>query len=88
MIMECIINPTFSVPINGNPKGKCKPSRKIRQEDPPSPYSHYMCRAIRYLHSMSTVSKSDIRIKIVKEAPKIYLIFADDCPIFYKATKG
>lgn len=42
----------------------------------------------RYLHFMLNTSESNIRIKIAKEAPKVpYLMVADNCVIFYKATK-
>ena len=42
-IMKCISMVSYSLLINGNSKGKIRPSRGIKQEDPLSPYIFIMC---------------------------------------------
>ena len=42
-IMQCVITVTYSVKINGVPKGNIIPSRVIHQGDPLSPYLFIFC---------------------------------------------
>ena len=40
LIMECIMIMSYSILVNGEPKGLIKPSRGLRQGDPPF---HFIC---------------------------------------------
>jgi len=42
-ISECIRSATYSVLVNGEPKGHISPTRGIHQEDPFSPYLFLLC---------------------------------------------
>jgi len=43
LIMECISLVTYSVMLNGEPKGYIKPSKELRQGDLLSPYLFLIC---------------------------------------------
>ena len=46
LIIQCISSVTYSFLINGLPRGKVVPSRRIRQGDPLSPYIFIMCSEV------------------------------------------
>lgn len=86
----CIRTPIFCILKKGTLEGNFKPAIGFRQGDPLSPYIFIICAGYLgcYLHFMSNIPKSGLGIKVAKEAPKIpYVMFADDCIIFCKATK-
>lgn len=81
----------ISILINGVPGAKFKPSRGIKQREPSSPYTFNTSVEYwgRYLHLMVNTPKSYIGIKIAKQPPKVpYLMFAEDCLVFSKASNG
>ena len=43
LIMECISLVTYTVMLNGEPKGYIKPSKELKQGDPLSPYLFRIC---------------------------------------------
>ena len=49
-IMQCITSVTYRILINGDPKGRIKPYRGIRQGDPISLYLFIMCTKALIAH--------------------------------------
>lgn len=70
---------TYSILINGKPKGCIKPSRSLRQGDILSPYLFLICtEGLISLHSNATVDHQLSGIQIYRGAPTIsHLFFAD-----------
>lgn len=46
IIMSCVQSPTFSILLNGTPKGKFSSQRGLRQGCPLSPFLFIICREI------------------------------------------
>ena len=79
---------SYSVLVNGTPKGRFFPTRGLRQGDPISPYLFLLC-AEGLSAMLRQVERGEIPrgISVGKLAPLVsHLLFADDCIVFCKAS--
>ncbi|XP_042974894.1 uncharacterized protein LOC122306534 [Carya illinoinensis] len=87
LVMQCVSTVSFSVLVNGSPKGPFYPSRGIRQGDPLSPYLFLLCTEglINLLRRNAEPGKIE-GVRICRGAPRVnHLLFADDSVIFCQA---
>lgn len=86
--MTCISTVSFSVLINGAPRGHIQPERGIRQGDPLSPYIFIICAEfLSHLLARSTKERKIQGIKISNNSPAVsHLLFADDALFFTLAN--
>jgi len=87
LILMCVTTVSYSVLINGKPKGRIRPSRGLRG-DPISPYLFLLCS-----EGLSAMLKREEKEGIIKGvsvcrgAPQLsHLLFADDSIIFCRAS--
>ena len=89
MIMQCVSTVTYSILLNGEPKGFIEPSQGLRQGDPLSPFLFLFC--VEGLNALlnKAVDNGEIRgLSLCRQGPKItHLFFANDCLLFCKAKK-
>lgn len=87
-IMTCVRKTTFSVNINGSPKGFIQPERGIRQGDPLSPYLFILCaEVLSHMMRRAETQGNIIGIKISNASPSVtHLLFADDSLFFCQAN--
>uniref|UniRef100_A0A2N9IZ60 Reverse transcriptase domain-containing protein n=1 Tax=Fagus sylvatica TaxID=28930 RepID=A0A2N9IZ60_FAGSY len=88
LMMECVRSVSYSVLINGEPKGYFHPSRGLRQGDPISLYLFLFCaEGLHALLSRAAVSRQLQGLSISRGGPKLtHLFFADDSVLFCRAT--
>lgn len=86
-IMECVQTVSFSVLINGVPRGNIKPERDIRQGDPLSPYIFILCgEVLSHLLTQAATNQKLKGIKLSTSGPTInHLLFVDDAFFFCHA---
>ena len=88
IVMECVRTVSYSVLINGDPKGFFNPSRGLRQGDPISPYLFLLCaEGLQALLAHAAQSKKIQGLSISRGGPNLtHLFFANDSVLFCRAN--
>nr|XP_023884545.1 uncharacterized protein LOC111996780 [Quercus suber] len=89
LMMTCITTISYSILINGEPKGMIVPTRGIRQGDPLSPFLFLLCT--EGLNGLISQAANHGKIKgyaLCRNSPRLtHLLFADDSLLFCRATE-
>ena len=88
LMMLCVLTISYSILINGAPRGFIKPTRGIRRGDPLSPFLFLLCT--EGLHDLLTQSalRGDIHdFSLSRMSPSLtHLLFADDNLLFFRSN--
>ena len=85
--MQCVTFVSYSIRINGKPRGHIVPTRGIRQGDPLLPYLFLLCAEGLFISQKSVENRESEGLSVCKGSPTIsHLFFADDSIIFGKAS--
>ena len=86
--MECVTTVSYSIMVNGEPKGLIKPSRGLRQGDSLSLYLFlFYAEGLNAILRQAVISGDIHGFSLCQNGPKLtHLFFADDCLIFYRST--
>ena len=90
LVMKCISTVSYSILVNGEPKGEITLSRRIRQGDPLSPYLFLLSSEGLNRLIQGAVREDKIRgFSLCRNGPRIsHLFFADDTLLFCRAKMG
>ena len=80
MVMNCVTSVTYSIHINGVPRGCITPSRGLLQGDPLSLYLFLLCaKSLSALVHRASKAGTLRGLQICKQSPHVtHLFFADD----------
>ncbi|XP_024156084.1 uncharacterized protein LOC112164076 [Rosa chinensis] len=86
-VMDSVKTVSYSFIVNGEPRGRIIPSRRLRQGDAISPYLFLLCAEVLSKVIIHAESNDALhRVEICRGAPSVsHLFFADDSFIFCKA---
>ena len=87
-MMTCVRTISYSILVDGEPKGIITPTRGLRQGNSPSPFLFILCT--EGLHGLIKRAARDDEVRgfsLCKRGPKLtHLFFVDDSLLFYRAT--
>ena len=89
VMMTCITTISYSILINGEPKGMIVPTQGIRQGDPLSHFLFLLCtEGLNGLISQAT-NHGDIKgYALCRNSPRLtHILFSDDSLLFCRVTK-
>ena len=88
LMMMCVTTVSYSVLINGEPKGRIVPTRGLRQGDPISPYLFLLCAEGLSAMLQRNEGREVLRgVQVCRRAPRVsHLLLVDDCIVFCKAS--
>ena len=74
--MVCVKTVTYSILVNGEPKGLIQPSRGLRQGDPLSPFLFLLCtEGLHGLINKATTNGDINGFRLCKRGPKLTHLF-------------
>ena len=88
LTMICVKTVTYSILVNGEPRGLIHPSRGIKQGDPLSPFLFLQCiEGLNWLIKQAKVNGDIHGFSLCRRGPKLtHLLFANDSLLFCRAT--
>lgn len=84
LMMTCITSASYSILVNGEPKGDIVTTRGLRQEDPLSPYFFLLCtEGLHGLMKQAATMGALCGVAMWKNGPKLtHILFANDSLVF------